>query len=316
MTALIACAGLLLIGASVVNGDIANVAGQLWSHTDSTGAAQSVGNGVLKVACMTPFLFIGFDVIPQAAEEINVQYKKIGGIMLLSIGLAVVWYLMVVFAVSYIMPKETILNEINSQNGLVAAKAMEIAFHSPAMANVLIIGGFCGIITSWNSFLMGGSRAMYSMGESRMLPKIFGELGKKKTPTAAILLVGFCCFIAPFFGKGVLLWLVDAASFGCCFAYLMVSISFLILRYKEPEMKRPYKVKCGKVVGVLAIIFSGFLTLLYIVPVSFGAALVWQEWIVVGTWCLLGVFFFFYSKAKYNEEFGRHTDVVLDAELE
>ena len=308
--------GLHGVGASVVNGDIANVAGQLWSHTDSTGAAQSVGNGVLKVACMTPFLFIGFDVIPQAAEEINVQYKKIGGIMLLSIGLAVVWYLMVVFAVSYIMPKETILNEINSQNGLVAAKAMEIAFHSPAMANVLIIGGFCGIITSWNSFLMGGSRAMYSMGESRMLPKIFGELGKKKTPTAAILLVGFCCFIAPFFGKGVLLWLVDAASFGCCFAYLMVSISFLILRYKEPEMKRPYKVKCGKVVGVLAIIFSGFLTLLYIVPVSFGAALVWQEWIVVGTWCLLGVFFFFYSKAKYNEEFGRHTDVVLDAELE
>ena len=316
LTALIACAGLLLIGASVVNGDIANVAGQLWSHTDSTGATQSVGNGVLKVACMTPFLFIGFDVIPQAAEEINVQYKKIGGIMLLSIGLAVVWYLMVVFAVSYIMPKETILDEINSQNGLVAAKAMEIAFHSPAMANVLIIGGFCGIITSWNSFLMGGSRAMYSMGESRMLPKIFGELGKKKTPTAAILLVGFCCFIAPFFGKGVLLWLVDAASFGCCFAYLMVSISFLILRYKEPEMKRPYKVKCGKVVGVLAIIFSGFLTLLYIVPVSFGAALVWQEWIVVGTWCLLGVFFFFYSKAKYSEEFGRHVDGALDAELE
>lgn len=130
LTALIACAGLLLIGASVVNGDIANVAGQLWSHTDSTGATQSVGNGVLKVACMTPFLFIGFDVIPQAAEEINVQYKKIGGIMLLSIGLAVVWYLMVVFAVSYIMPKETILDEINSQNGLVAAKAMEIAFHS------------------------------------------------------------------------------------------------------------------------------------------------------------------------------------------
>lgn len=51
-------------------------------------------------------MFIGFDVIPQAAEEINVQYKKIGGIMLLSIGLAVVWYLMVVFAVSYIMPRK------------------------------------------------------------------------------------------------------------------------------------------------------------------------------------------------------------------
>ena len=96
----------------------------------------------------------------------------------------------------------------------------------------------------------------------------------------------------------------------------MVSMSFRILRYKEPEMNRPYKVKCGKVVGVLSIIFSGFLTLLYIVPVSFGAALVWQEWVVVGKWCLLGVLFFFYSIAKYSEEFGRHVYVALDAELE
>lgn len=222
LTALIACAGLLLIGASVVNGDIANVAGQLWSHTDSTGAAQSVGNGVLKVACMTPFLFIGFDVIPQAAEEINVQYKKIGGIMLLSIGLAVVWYLMVVFAVSYIMPKETILNEINSQNGLVAAKAMEIAFHSPAMANVLIIGGFCGIITSWNSFLMGGSRAMYSMGESRMLPKIFGELGKEKDTNSCYFTCRLLLFYCSFLWQGCvimvsrcsIIWLLFCISYG------------------------------------------------------------------------------------------------------
>ncbi|MFQ8902592.1 MAG: hypothetical protein ACLR7D_12745 [Lachnospira eligens] len=48
---------------------------------------------------MTPFLFIGFDVIPQAAEEINVPYKKIGKIMLLSIFLkAVAWYLLIIFA--------------------------------------------------------------------------------------------------------------------------------------------------------------------------------------------------------------------------
>ena len=129
---------------------------------------------------MTPFLFIGFDVIPQAAEEISVPYKKIGKIMLLSIFLAVAWYLLIIFAVCYIMPQSAIAQEMNSQNGLVSAKAIEIAFRSPLMGKVLIIGGLCGIITSWNSFLMGGSRALYSMGESLMIPKMFGKLGKTK----------------------------------------------------------------------------------------------------------------------------------------
>ena len=43
---------------------------------------------IMSVAVMTPFFFIGFDVIPQAAEEINVPLKKIGMIMILSIVLA------------------------------------------------------------------------------------------------------------------------------------------------------------------------------------------------------------------------------------
>lgn len=80
LTAIIAIAGILLVVGSAINGDSGNVTGQMWQA--STG--NTLGS-VFKVACMTPFLFIGFDVIPQAAEEINVPYKKIGKIMLLSI---------------------------------------------------------------------------------------------------------------------------------------------------------------------------------------------------------------------------------------
>lgn len=307
LTAIIAIAGILLVVGSAVNGDGANITGQMWE----SGSGNTLGS-VFKVACMTPFLFIGFDVIPQAAEEINVPYKKIGKIMLLSIFLAVAWYLLIIFAVCYIMPQSAIAQEMSSQNGLVSAKAIEIAFRSPLMGKVLIIGGLCGIITSWNSFLMGGSRALYSMGESLMIPKMFGKLGKHKTPEAAIILCGIACVVAPFFGRGVLVWLVDAASFGCVIAYMFVSISFCILRKKKPEMARPYKVKAGRFVGVMEVLMAGFMTLLYIVPASFSAALVWQEWIVVGIWLALGVFFYFYSKKKYGAEFGRDIFIVED----
>lgn len=307
LTAIIAIAGILLVVGSAVNGDGANITGQMWE----SGKGTTLGS-VFKVACMTPFLFIGFDVIPQAAEEINVPYKKIGKIMLLSIFLAVAWYLLIIFAVCYIMPQSAIAQEMSSQNGLVSAKAIEIAFRSPLMGKVLIIGGLCGIITSWNSFLMGGSRALYSMGESLMIPKMFGKLGKHKTPEAAIILCGIACVAAPFFGRGVLVWLVDAASFGCVIAYMFVSISFCILRKKKPEMARPYKVKAGRFVGVMAVLMAGFMTLLYIVPASFSAALVWQEWIVVGIWLALGAFFYFYSKKKYGAEFGRDIFIVED----
>ena len=307
LTAIIAVAGILLVVGSAINGEASNITGQMWE----SGAGNTFGS-VFKVACMTPFLFIGFDVIPQAAEEINVPYKKIGKIMLLSIFLAVAWYLLIIFAVCYIMPQSAIAAEMSSQNGLVSAKAIEIAFRSPLMGKVLIIGGLCGIITSWNSFLMGGSRALYSMGESLMIPKMFGKLGKNKTPEAAIILCGIACVVAPFFGRGVLVWLVDAASFGCVIAYMFISISFCILRKKKPEMERPYKVKAGKFVGFMAVLMAGFMTLLYIVPASFSAALVWQEWIVVGIWLALGVFFYFYSKKKYGAEFGRDIFIVED----
>lgn len=313
LTAIIALAGILLVIGSCFSGDSANIAGQFWEQSEGTKL-----NSVFKVACMTPFLFVGFDVIPQAAEEINVQYKKIGKIMLLSIGLAIAWYFLIIFAVAYVMPQNEIVSEMNSQNGLVTAKAMEIAFNTKAMSKVLIIGGLCGIVTSWNSFLMGGSRAMFSMGESYMLPRVFAKLGKKKTPIPALILCGIACVAAPFFGKGVLVWLVDAASFGCVVAYLFVSISFFMLRFKEPDMERPYKVKHGKFIGIMAIILAGFMTSLYIIPqsiFSFGAGLAWQEWIVVGIWIALGVVFYFYSKAKYGEKFGSDIMLELDEDL-
>ena len=309
LTVIIGGVGILLIVASVVSGDASNLTPQLFAGD----SASTTMKAIMSVAVMTPFFFIGFDVIPQAAEEINVPLKKIGMIMILSIVLAVAFYALIILGVGYVMSPSDISSS-QAGSGLVTADAMAKAFHSSIMSKVLIVGGMCGIVTSWNSFLIGGSRAMYSMAESYMIPRTFRKLHKThKTPVNALYLIGGLSILAPLFGRKMLVWIVDAGNFGCCLAYCMVSLSFIILRKKAPEMARPYKVKHYKIVGVLAVLMSGFMVAMYIIPGS-GSNLVPQEWAMAGGWAVLGIIFFIVCKLKYKEKFGSHIDVAVDEE--
>lgn len=299
LTITIATVGILLVVASAINGNPSNFDGQLLVGIDSTGVVKSV----LSVAVIAPFFLFGFDVIPQVAEEINVPMKKLGRILILSIVLAVLFYALVVFAVGYAMSPSDINNSI-SGSGLVTADAMAKVFNSTTMAKVLIIGGMCGVVTSWNSFLLGGSRALFSMAESYMIPHKFAKLHKKyNTPVNSLLLVGGLSVLAPFFGRAMLLWISNAASFACCLAYCLVALSFMRIRKNEPDMERPFKIKKYKIVGTFAIILSGFMVLLYIIPGT-ECTLGVQEWIITGGWALIGVVFAVVCKAKYGKKFG------------
>ena len=307
LTCIIGGAGILLIVASVINGNVDNLQGQMFLG-ETTG---TMVKNVLKVAVITPFFFIGFDVIPQAAEEINVPLKKIGKMMILSVVLAVVFYSFVILSVGYVLnPAEIALSQ--STTGLVTADAMAKAFGTSVMAKVIIVGGMCGIVTSWNSFMIGGSRALYSMAESYMIPKVFAKLHPKhKTPVNALILIGILTMLAPFAGRVMMVWICDAGNFGCCLAYCMVSISFLILRKKEPDMPRPYRVPAYKFVGTMAVILSGCMVLVYCIPGS-GGTLIMQEWMMVGAWSLLGIVFFAVCKLKYKEKFGSLIEIISD----
>ena len=311
LTAIIGGVGIVFVAASVLTGSTANLDGQLFMGATTSEMAK----GTLAIAVMTPFYFIGFDVIPQAAEEISVSLQKIGRILILSIVLAVLFYALIIFGVGYILNQSKIALAMKGVGSLVTADAMAVAFGSSMMAKVLIIGGICGVVTSWNSFLIGGSRAMYSMAESYMIPHTFAKLHDKyKTPVNALLLIGVLSIVALFFGRKMLVWVVDAGNFGCCMAYCMVSISFLILRKKAPDMIRPYKVRHYKFVGAMAVLMSAFMVVMYIIPGS-GAALAPQEWGMVAGWSLLGVIFGVYCKAKYGERFATHIDVAMDTEV-
>ena len=303
LTAAIAIVGIMLFVASLFTGSADNFGSQLFVG-DNFG---SVFSNIIKVAIVTPFFFFGFDVIPQASEEINIKPRKIGLVMLLSIVLAVAFYSLVVLGIGFIFNNQDITNSMNS-TGLVTADAMAKAFNSDIMAKVMIMGGLCGIVTSWNSFLIGGSRAIYSMSESFMIPRSFSKVSNKtKSPYMAIILVGILSVIAPFFGRTMLVWIVDAATFACCLAYCMVAISFLIIRKKYPDMERPFKIKHPMVVGIIAIILSATVVLMYLIPGT-GCTLVWQEWIIVGGWLLLGVGFFIWSKLRYKDKFASNIE--------
>ena len=139
--------------------------------------------------------------------------------MILSIVLAVAFYGLIIFGVGYVMSAPEIAASVEG-SGLVTADAMVKAFGTKIMAKVIIVGGMCGIITSWNSFLLGGSRAMYSMAESYMIPPFFAKLHPKhKTPVNSLYLIGALTMLAPFAGRTMMVWICDAGNFGCCLAY-------------------------------------------------------------------------------------------------
>lgn len=299
LTLIIAVAGLLLIAGSAYNGSAETLTDQIFIGDDWSTRIRNV----LVVAGVAPFMLMGFDVLPQVAEENNVPLQKTGKLLLLSIVLAVSFYVLVVFFTGYILSRNEIITSVEQQ-GLTAADAMAKAFSSKAMAKVLILGGICGILTSWNSFVIGGSRVICAMANACMIPRRFSLVSRKhKTPTHAIWLIGILSMVAPLFGRQMLIWVSNTASFACCITYFFVAVSFLVLRKKAPELERPFKIQHPWLVGILGTSISGFLVLMYIVP-FFGATFVLQEWIIVGGWTLLGVSFAIASKIRYRDQFG------------
>lgn len=288
VTVLIACVGFLLFGGSIAHGNVHNMQ-PLFSNG---------GKGVLMVTVMTPFMYVGFDVLPQAAEEINVPFKKIGKIIILSVIMAIAWYALIIYSTSVALTQAEV-----STSTLAAADAMGKVFGGSALASkVMILAGIGGIITSWNSFFMGGSRAIYSMAESNMLPSFLAKLHPKyKTPTNAIILIGVISTFAPLLGRNMLVWLSNSGGFTIVISYLTVAISFLALRKNEPEMERPYKVKHGKIVGCTAIVLSLGMLCMYL-P-GFPAALSWPyEWSIILGWFALGGAFYAYATVKSKDK--------------
>jgi APA family basic amino acid/polyamine antiporter len=241
--------------------------------------------GLLSVVLMTPFLFVGFDVIPQSAEEINLPFRQMGILLVISVIMAAAYYIIVIVGVASGMSQAAL-----QDTELASADAMGNLFGSGIFADILILGGVAGILTSWNGFLIGASRIIYAMAESGMLPAWLAKIHPRfRTPSNAILFIGALSLISPFFGESALVWLVNAGGLGIVIAYLMVAISFLILRRREPEMERPFRAGRGPIIGIIAVVLSLGFASQYMPGMPSGLGV--PEWIIVGIWTVVGLIF-------------------------
>ncbi len=281
VTLIILLAGILVVGGAVFGGSVDNL------QPLEVGGIR----GVLTVLVMVPFLLVGFDVIPQAAEEIDLPYREIGSVLVISVLMAVVWYVLIAVGVSLSLDSEALAGA-----SLATADAGTAAWGRPLIGKLVVLAGIAGILTSWNAFLVGGSRAIYALAHSGMLPRFLGRLHPRfNTPANAVLLVGVLAMFAPLFGRQTLVWLVDAGGLGIVIAYAMVALSFIVLRRKEPEMPRPYRVRYGSFVGYTALILALGMMTLYL-PGS-PSALVWPyEWIILLSGAMVGAVFYLWAR--------------------
>ncbi len=281
VTGIILLSGILFVTGSFPAGDTANL----------EPLFRDGMTGTLSVLIMVPMMFIGFDVIPQAAEEIDLPRKLIGVLLVVSVLMALVWYVLMILGVALTF-SATELDQVE----LATATANASVWGGQWAGNLMVIGGIAGIMTSWNAFLVGASRAVYALARSGMLPGWLGHLHPRfNTPYMAILLIGSFSCISPLFGRQILIWLIDAGGLAVIIAYGMVAASFLVLRRREPEMPRPFRAAKGNVIGVTAMTLSILLLLVYL-PGS-PAALAWPyEWLICLGWAALGAGFFVWAR--------------------
>lgn len=268
--------GALLLFGSLSAGSLSN------AEPLFTGGAA----GLLGVVVATPFLYLGFDVIPQSAEETDLPSRQIGKVLVLSVVMAAVWYVLIQLTVGTTLPQHAA-----AQSDLATADAMTAMWDSALMGKVLILGGIAGIVTSWNGLLLGASRLLYAMAVSGMLPRWFAKMHPRfGTPSNAILFIGVVSVVAPLFGDRMLTWLSNAGSANIVVGYLLVAVSFLVLRRREPELVRPYRVRMARTVGGLAVLLSAMLIVLCLPGMP--ASLEWPyEWVIMVLFWAVGLGF-------------------------
>lgn len=289
-----------------VNGEADNLIPLL---PDSTTKGNWVG--FLSVLVMTPFWFVGFDTIPQAAEESDSSeiVRRLGWYIVAAIGAAVVFYVAIILASSLATPWQTLKG-----TELPTAKAFEEAFQSSFAAKLVLLAGLLGLLTSWNGFFIAGTRVLFSLGRGCIISPKFGTVHPRYgTPTRPIVFcTGLTC-VAVFLGKPALVAFINVGSFCICCAFFGVCISFLKLRKLYPDLPRPYKLPGGKIIAMIAAIGSFCLILIMIVPGS-GVALAFPlEWSILGIVLTTAVGFWTTSqhiRGSISEE--KRRELILD----
>lgn len=261
---------------------------------------------IVAIVAIAPWAFIGFDNVPQAAEEFDFSPSKALRLIVLAIVTAAALYMAMIVSVSMAEPWQALAN---SGSAWGTAEAVTGVIGGSGLL-LLAIAITMGVSTGLNGFYVSASRVLMAMGRAQMIPPIFARLhSKHKTPYVGIIAVLIVCLISPWFGRAALTWVVDMSSIGVTIAYLYTCLcAFRIFRPTHeardpkalPGMYSTTKKVLSGVGAVIAIVFM----LLLLIPGSPGA-LGPQSLIALAVWIVIGVVFFL-SRIRHNRKLTDH----------
>lgn len=245
--------------------------------------------GVFSIVAMAPWAFIGFDCIPQSAEEYNFSHKKSTFIMISAVLVAAVLYIAVcaVTAVGAEPWQQLLQARSTWPTGYVVRNTI-------GLAGIIVLGiaMCCAVVSGMNAFYISTSRLMYAMAKEGSLPKWFGYLSPKYgTPIKAILFTMTMSLFAPWFGREILLWIVDMTSVGAAIVFAYTTASSAIIARRNGSRKY-------MIFGIIGCIFSLFFLSLLIIP-GMPGYLSFQSRVVLLVWILIGVAFYFIIRKNY-----------------
>lgn len=258
----------------------------------------SVIGGILAVVAVAPWAFVGFDTIPQAAEEFNFSVRKTKVIMVISILFGAVVYVILNTVTAMTVPEGyttwvEYIDDMPNLTGLLSLPTFNAAYILLGNFGLVFLGiaVLAAILSGIIGFYMATSRLLYSMSKEGVIPGWFGQLHSEyKTPKNAILFILVISLISPFFGRTALNWIVDMSSLGASIAYAYTSAATLKFAKSEGNRSSVFS-------GIIGVVMGIIFCILLIVPIPvFNCSLSTESYICLILWIALGVMFYIHGK--------------------
>lgn len=261
------------------------------------------GTAILAVVAVAPWAFVGFDTVPQAAEEFDFPPRKSKLIMIVAIVFGALIYVTLNTVTAMVVPEGyaswvEYIDDLSNLDGLMSLPTFNAAHELLGTGGLIFLGvAVCAAILSGIvGFYMATSRLFYSMAIEGVLPKWFGKLDVKyNTPKNAIIFTLCVSVLAPFFGRTALNWIVDMSSTGAAIGYGYTSLAALKLALKEKNIP-------VAITGAVGSVFSLIFLVLLLVPIKvLNCSLGKEPYICLIVWIILGIVFYIFSNRKNKE---------------
>ena len=230
--------------------------------------------GMFMMVPIAMLAFMGFDIVPQAAEEVKSPIRRVVYLIPLSIVFVCFFYFGAFFTAAGNVPPA----QIAQSKAEVPLIEVSKIFLGETGALVILIAGIMGLITTMNAFMIGASRLMLGMAREGVLPGFLGKIHRRYgTPYWAIMVITLFGILGAIFQQLFLVFQI--ASSAILVAYILVLVSFFVLRKKRPDMERPYTVPAYPLTPIIAI-FGSVLAFLFSL-VAFESSVHWAIFVGV-----------------------------------